>query len=68
MPAVNFQQWLDLVGASLFDGDFATYRTSVLLPLTVATPDATHIVSDEAGLLQGFTAWVERCAGSRSTP
>lgn len=63
MPAVNFQQWLDRVGTSLFDGDFDTYRDSILLPLTVATPNATHIVDDDAGLLQGFIAWVDMMKG-----
>jgi hypothetical protein len=63
MPAVNFQEWLDRVGTSLFDGDFGTYRDSILLPLTVATPNATHIVDDEAGLHQGFTAWVDMMKG-----
>ena len=63
MPAVNFQNWLDRVGDSLFERDFDTYRNAVLLPLTVATSDATHIVTDEAGLLQGFTAWVDMMLG-----
>lgn len=63
MPAVNFQAWLDRVGASLFDRDYDTYRDAILLPLTVSTPDATHIVADEAGLLQGFTAWVDMMQG-----
>jgi len=64
MPAVNFQAWLDRVGDSFFDADFATYRDAVLLPLTVATRDETHIVSDEAQLQQGFTAWIDMMEGA----
>lgn len=63
MPAVNFQHWLDRVGQSFFDRDFALYNDAVLLPLTVATRDETHIVSDEAQLLQGFTSWIDMMAG-----
>ncbi|WP_439522205.1 hypothetical protein [Marivita sp.] len=63
MPAVNFQNWLDEVGQSLFQRDFPAYRSAILLPLTVATPDATHVVTDETDLHQGFTAWINMMDG-----
>jgi hypothetical protein len=63
MPTVNFQNWLDSVGMSLIDRDFPTYRDAILLPLTVATAETTHIVSDEARLLLGFNGWVEMMRG-----
>lgn len=52
-----FQDWLDQMGQTFFDDDFAAYADQIELPLAITTLTNSTLVADQAQLQIGFDAW-----------
>lgn len=52
-----FQDWLDQLGQTFFDDDFAAYADQIELPLAITTLSKSTLVTDQAQLKIGFDAW-----------